>query len=361
MSAFPYNHLISSLKDAVISSVRQGETTARILSATYNDPFFDERRPTSTRGSKRPNTKCSVRFGKYGDKDSEYQNISGLCAYPTGDIVVADCNKNRISLLTSSGVSKSSFRCDCSIRDVTISKTGTLLVTVSQSEAAIMHEYALDGRLLARYGDKYKNENPFGIAVTSRNKIVISGIQQNRILLFNDRKKPIHWFGSGGDTLEQFLFPYYLAINSRDDVIVSDSGNHRIKVHKTDGKFKHSFGSQGSKDGALFYPMGLCVDQFDNIYVADANNYRVQMFSPKGKYIATPVKNTFEYGMDVKPINVTFTCDQLVISLRGTRYAEIQIFDWDPSIYSSNTKRPSLLRCCGSNKVADIGHYQAWS
>ncbi|XP_060062593.1 tripartite motif-containing protein 3-like [Ylistrum balloti] len=358
VSGFPYNHLIASLKDAVRINTRPDSFHSnRVPSATSER---GDRRPVSTRASTRPSTKCSARFGKFGEKDAEYSNISGLAVHPTGDIVVADCGKNAITVVGFNGVSKNSFSCKCCIRDVAVSKSGSLLVTVSQSNGAILHEYTLDGRFIAQYGDTYENENPFGIAVTHRNKAVISGMTKNRILIFNDRRKQTNWFGEAGDTLEHFLFPYYVTVNSRDDVIISDSGNHRVKVNKIDGRLKFSFGSQGSKNGRMFYPMGVCVDYLDNIYVADANNYRVQMFSYKGKYLATPIKNTFTYGIDVKPINIAFSHDQLVVSLRGARFAEIQVFEWDPSIYAES--RTSLLGCCGTyNKVSDSGVYHAWS
>lgn len=357
VSGFPYNHLITSLKDAVRSSARPDSFHSNRIPSANSER--GERRPISTKAS-RPSTKCSARFGRFGEKDAEFNNISGLTVHPLGDIVVADCGKNVITIMGFNGIAKHSFSCKCSIRDVAVSRSGSLLVTVSQSDGAILHEYSLDGRFIAQYGDKYAQENPFGVVVTNRNKVVVSGMSKNRIFIFNDRRKQTHWFGEAGDTLEQFLFPYYVTVNSRDDVIIADSGNHRIKVTKMDGKLKFSFGSQGSKNGKMFNPMGVCVDYLDNIYVADANNYRVQMFSHKGKYLATPIKSTFTFGMDVKPINIAFSRDQLIVSLRGARFAEIQVFEWDPTVYTE--PRVTLLGCCGaSNKVADSGVYHAWS
>lgn len=97
----------------------------------------------------------------------------------------------------------------------------------------------------------------------------------------------------------------------------------------------------------------MFVDKHDNIYVADANNFRVQVFSPEGEYLSTPVENTYEFGVDVKPTNVIVVDNRLVVALRGTRVSLLQIYDWDGSKYAQSTKTArkksasgGLLECC---------------
>ncbi|CAG2257275.1 TRIM2_3 [Mytilus edulis] len=354
VSAFPYNHLITSLKDTILSS-----SLSQNQSGSKGDrPDFPlTERPTSKKSS----LTFSQRFGQFDSGPEGFVNISGLAVCPkTGRIIIADCSKNTITIYIPDGDTKNvSFKCDCSIRDVAVTKAGSILVTVSRSGNAILREYTTDGRLIAQYGDVYKSENPFGIAISKRERIIVSSLQRNRVHIFTDRKKHAFSFGTGGETLEQFLFPYYITTNSKNDIIVSDSGNHRIKVHKTDGSIRCMFGSQGSALGSLFYPMGICVDDYDNIFVADANNYRVQLFSPKGEFLACPVQNTFQLGIDVKPVCVAYTKNQLIVSLRGTRFSEIQIYDCDTSKFKSRPK--ACCSCC----FFRVGHtdepLEAWS
>ena len=366
MTGFPYNHLIASLKDTLTYKQKNPAKTSNLLGVDdINPPFNSEsndKRPISTRISFRPSTKCSARIGRFSEDDSGFANISGLDSFQeTGDIVVADCVKNKIAILSPGGNQKHSFIVPFSVRDIAITKSGSLLVTVGRTSGHLLHEYTLKGRLVAQYcsAADCRPANAYGVVMTSREKVALTDIQQGRVLIMNDRKKQTHFFGSAGDSVDQFLFPYYIARSSKDNLIVSDYGNHRIKIHQMDGKLKLLFGGHGSAPGELFYPMGVCVDQMDNIYVADANNYRVQMFSKKGQYLATPIKNTFDFGADVKPVNVCFSRDQLMVSLRGTRYAEIQIFEWDPTDYCESSG--SSLLCCTSNKVSDSGLYHAWS
>jgi hypothetical protein len=78
-----------------------------------------------------------------------FVNISGLAVCPkTGRIVIADCSKNTITIYIPDGDTKNaSFKCDCSIRDVVVTKTGSILVTVSRSGDAILREYTTEGHL----------------------------------------------------------------------------------------------------------------------------------------------------------------------------------------------------------------------
>lgn len=353
VSAFPYNHLITSLKDAVLSSSKQpGQSGSK-----SNQPDF----PLTERpSSKKSTVTFSQRFGQFDSGPEGFVNISGVAVCPkTGRIIIADCSKNTITIYIPNGDTKNlSFKCDCSIRDVAVTKGGTILVTVSRSGDAILREYTADGHLIAQYGDMYRSENPFGITVNKRDRIIVTSLQRNRVHVFNEHKRHAISFGTGGENLEQFLFPYYVTTNSKNDIIVSDSGNHRIKVHKTDGSLRCCFGSQGSSPGTLFYPLGICVDDYDNIFVADANNHRVQLFSPRGEFLACPVQNTFQLGIDVKPVCVAYTKNQLIVSLRGQQFSEIQIYDCDTAKFKT---RPKKCGCC----FFKVGHtdepYEAWS
>ena len=346
---FPDNHFITSLKDTVEAKRKTGG----LLDS--NSFEKDELRPLV-----RQDSVITVQFGKrcasivgkmgsFGMDSHELLHISGMCVnHITDDIVVADCSLNKIVMFSMAGHYRGGFVCDCSIRDVAITGNGNILLSVSRAGSAILREYKIDGTLLASYGSFHKYENPFGLTITSRGKVIITSLQYNTINVFTERKKPSTKFGSRGCGPNHFMLPYYTTVNSRDDIIVTDSGNHRIKVHKNDGSIERTFGGQGSKKGELFYPMGVCTDMYDNIYVADANNFRVQMFSSSGEYLACPVSDTFEFGIDVKPVNVLVVKKKLFVSFRGTKFAEIHEYLWDAAPYraSIQSNKSSGLFCC---------------
>lgn len=347
---FPDNHFIVSLKDTVDwqsqHSPNRSEESDRFTYVSEKIPILSENHPVAymPQHSASPNTT----IGHFGMDVEGFVHVSGMAiSFVTDDIVIADCSLNKIIIYSLHGQYRGSFVCDCSIRDVCVTRFGTILVSVSRCGSAILREYDFGGKLIGQYGSFYKYDNPFGITITNREKILITSLQNNCIHVFTERKKPSIKFGSRGSGPNHFVLPYYVAVNSRDDIIVADSGNHRIKLHKNDGSFISSFGVQGSKDGQLFYPMGICVDRHDNIYVADANNFRVQMFSQEGVYLATPLRDTHRFGMDVKPTNVVIHNQQLIVALRGTKFAELHVYGWDTSHICRIETNVTSATCCG--------------
>lgn len=348
VGGFPDNYFIKSLQQTVETS--GGTISAKELSGSFRStelvPILQADKPvlfTNHRGAKLLNS-----FGVFGTDARGIVHVSGITiSKVTDDVVVADCSLNKIIVFSLKGVFRFEFVCDCSIRDVAITRAGTILVSVSRAGSANIREYAFDGRLIGSFGSFYKYDNPFGITVTRQDKIIVTSLQQNNIQIFTERKQPSFKFGSRGSGLNHFLLPYYVCTNSKGNIIIADSGNHRVKVHKNDGTILLTIGGQGSENGDLFYPMGICVDDHDNIYVADANNFRVQMFSPEGEFISCPVSNTYEFGMDVKPTNVVVYHNKLIVAMRGTRFCQIHIYAWDTSGYRQiSKKQSSSTGCC---------------
>ena len=336
VSGFPDNYFIKSLQETVESS-----------DGTIN--------PKDIPGNLRTNNTelTSVHqllrhFGQFGTGPEGLVHVSGLTiSKVTGDIVISDCSLNKVLVYSLRGEYRSEFICDCSIRDVALTRAGTILLSVSRSDSKNIREYGFDGRLIGSFGPFCKYDNPFGITVTQQDEIIVTSLQQNNIQIFNDRKCSSFNFGSRGGGLNHFLLPYYVCMNNKGNIIVSDSGNHRIKVHKNDGSILLTIGNQGSENGELFYPMGICVDDHDNIYVADANNFRVQMFSPEGEFIKCPISNTYEFGMDVKPTNVSIHHNELVVVMRGTKFSQIQVYELDIcAIKPVPRKNKSLMSYC---------------
>ena len=343
VSGLPDNHFILSLADTVTpygGYQPHDDTTER-------SPLL-QRNELQTHSAENPN-KLIRRFGNYGTQPHEFIQITGLAVSTfTDDIIVSDCKLNKVGIFSANGEFRGSFTCNCSVRDVAFTRGGTLLLSVSRSDNAIMREYGVDGRYIASFGAFYAYENPFGLTVNKHDQPIVTGLRQNCVHVFTQRRKASVRFGTKGSGENHFQLPHYVTTNSRDEIIVADSANHRIKTHTLDGTFVSQFGKEGSKPGQLFYPMGLCVDRYDNIYVADANNYRVQAFSPDGRCLGFPVKDTYEYGVDVKPINVIFAqTNVLLVALRGSKFCQVHEYFWDVERFRPQPKSSfDLFSCC---------------
>ncbi|KAL4229940.1 zinc ion binding [Mactra antiquata] len=349
VEALPDNHFIVGLEDAVSaydshapniqhSSMKEDERKPLLPSTQVNHYS-----PVSSNNLVR-------RFGNYGTRSHELIQGTGIAVSKvTDDVFISDSFQNKILCYSTSGIFRNSFACDCLIRDIAVTKGGTILVAVSQAGNAILREYTTEGRLLASHGSFYSQENPYGVTLTRKNLAVVTGLRQNCIHVFTQHRKLSQRFGTRGRGRNHFISPYHGTMTTNDDIVVADSGNHRIKIHKLNGELLTEFGKHGTKPGQLFYPMGVCVDKYDNIYVADANNYRVQAFSKTGECLGMPVRNTYEYGMDVKPVNVEFSSDNvLLVILRGSKFCQVHAYMWNIEAYKPVLKSTwkELFFCC---------------
>lgn len=161
----------------------------------------------------------------------------------------------------------------------------------------------VQGDYLDEFG-KYGTEDgafvwPTDIEVDSQGNIYLADEHRNDIQVWDKGHNFVRkWGGSS-----QMNRPAGLAIDSRDNVLVSDTLNNRILRYTTDGQLLDSF------SGDLNMPWGLGVDRDDNIYVADWRNDRVQKFTPDGKYLATfgsPGNGTGELS---RPADVAIDAD----------------------------------------------------
>jgi len=88
-------------------------------------------------------------------------------------------------------------------------------------------------------------------------------------------------WGSPGEAINQFNFPFGIAVDLDGFVYVADTNNHRIVKFTSDGAFLTEWGSQGSANGQFITSRGIAVDLDGNVYVADSGNDRIQKFYDK--------------------------------------------------------------------------------
>ena len=341
---FPVNHFIVGLVDTV---QQYGPSYSHLSIQSEKTPLLPGSQTNHFKEEKVNKLIRSV--GEYGTERNQLKQATGITVSPfTDDIFISDAELNRVSVFNSFGQFRHCFQCDCSIRDIVITRAGTLLVTVSSAGNAILREYNVDGQLLSSYGSFYSHEHPFGVALSSKHQPIVTGLRQNCVHVLTSQCKPSVRFGSKGRGQLHFTSPYFVTINHKDQIVVSDCGNNRIKIHNIDGTFVRCFGQQGDKSGELFYPMGICGDKYDNVYVADANNYRVQVFSVDGESLGTPVVDTHVYGIDVKPVNVAFCQENiLLVVMRGSKFCQINAYMCDTSKYKRIEGGTwSALWCC---------------
>jgi DNA-binding beta-propeller fold protein YncE len=142
---------------------------------------------------------------------------------------------------------------------------------------------------------------PIAIAVDSSGNVYVlhdSPYEEvsSQVLKFDGNGRFLRRWGSPGSGIGQLSRPSGLAIDSRNNIVVIDTGNNRIQQFDKKGSFLSDLGSRGLGDGLFKGPRGAAVDNSGNVYVADTGNHRIQkfeeMFAIKGvvkKANGTPI------------------------------------------------------------------------
>lgn len=184
-------------------------------------------------------------------------------------------------------------------------------------------------------------ENPTAIALFKdafgMSTLLFADTNNHRIRSYTWNGMFIDKWGEEGDGPGQFRYPQGVAVNSRNEVVIADSGNHRIQVtagspdslDQLPGQFRFTFGRRGTGPGELEEPSGVAVDQDDNIYVADAGNHRVQKFDAQGRFLAAWGGSGREPGKLDRPMGLAIDRARKWLYVTDTDNGRIQKFDLD--------------------------------
>ncbi|MEM3916808.1 MAG: 6-bladed beta-propeller, partial [Candidatus Nitrosocaldus sp.] len=118
---------------------------------------------------------------------------------------------------------------------------------------------------------------PTGVAVDSRDRIIVADVWNNRIQVFDSNGNFLFNFGKEGSDDGEFMFPNGVAVDGFGNIIVADTFNNRIQVFDSNGNFLFNFGKEGSNDGEFSFPTGVAA-RGDMLAVVDTGNNRVQVF-----------------------------------------------------------------------------------
>ena len=101
--------------------------------------------------------------------------------------------------------------------------------------------------------------------------------------------------------------PWGVASNDSNEIFVSDMDNNRIVVFNEKGEFIRSFGQN-----LLNKPTGMCIDNEGRVYVANRGNNKILLFNANGEYITAVHKG--ELFQEPRQISLNaqgnlFVCD----------------------------------------------------
>lgn len=146
-------------------------------------------------------------------------------------------------------------------------------------------DYSYYGRL-----DKSAISSPSnftGIAFNSTGFAYVADIGNDGIHIFSPDGTYIKSWGSKGNGIGQFDYPFSLAIDPLDHVYVLDNKNNRVQKFDCNGGFLKQWGSSGNDNGEFNDPYGIAIDNDSMIYVRDirlGEFPRVQVFDSEGNF-----------------------------------------------------------------------------
>ncbi len=141
---------------------------------------------------------------------------------------------------------------------------------------------------------------PLGLDVDEQGRIVVTDVQNHRIILFDAYLAVELAFGSYGTHPGQFDAPEGVAFTRDGSILVTDSGNGRLQLFDTGGTFLRFIPSSGESN-PLLKPRRAVIDNTGNVYVADPEAGRVFVFDEDGALIRSIVPAGVS---DFKPTDV---------------------------------------------------------
>ncbi|MBW2693577.1 MAG: hypothetical protein JRE57_13250 [Deltaproteobacteria bacterium] len=183
---------------------------------------------------------------RYFGADTPLARPFGLALDSSGNLYVAEQEKQQIRIIDPNGKTLRFFRSDRLIRPVDI-----------ELDEARNRLYVADG--------SHQNS------------------KEHYVRIFDLEGNYVGEVGEGRGTAEgELLFPTYLAIDGAGSVYVADTMNSRISVFDAEGGFVRTIGSRGDGFGLFDKPKGVALDSFGNVYVVDSSWSNVQIFGPEG-------------------------------------------------------------------------------
>ena len=174
------------------------------------------------------------RTGTRGRGEGQLYNPCGLCTDTNGDVYVADCNNDRVSVF---------------------SKELSFLKHLGTQQL----------------------KNPHDVKVTP-----------NSVVVLDSSPNCINFFSRSGDLIRSCVTrgedgmvsdPSFFCLDPAGNILITDFNRDSIKILSPSGQLTHKIGEEGHETGELVEPYGICISETGTIFVvSDNSNYGLQSF-----------------------------------------------------------------------------------
>ncbi len=233
---------------------------------------------------------------------SDVNGPCGVAVSRHGDVFVAECLGDCISVFSSNGKKLRSFgECGCGEGEL----SGPCGVAIDDEDQVYIvdgcnrrvQKFTYDGEYVSCVGGEGGKGDvsflePDGIVFNPvSNKIYVVDNNAHQVIILTKELTYFDKFGrdneggNGGDF--EMHHPWGIACTDAGELYVTDSGDGScVQVFTSEGRFLRGFGQRGRESGLLQWPTGISVHPGGHIvYVCEYGNKRVSIFSSDGEYL----------------------------------------------------------------------------
>jgi len=237
--------------------------------------------------------KMSFSFGNKGSAPGQFNAPLGITTDRSGNVYVADTGNRRVQILTSRG-----------------SCTSIIPITAAAGE---------------------KPADPVDCAVDdSRRRLYVVDNDNHHLLVYSlAEARLLERWGSEGDGLRAFRYPFFTAVGTDTAVLVVDVLNTRIQVWSPRGEVISTIGEYGVDLGQLYRPKGVCINGENTVFVSDSYLGAIQVFNRFGHFqsvLADEKGNVLQWSA---PVGITVDDRQnlYVVEMMANRVRVYHIMD----------------------------------
>ena len=217
----------------------------------------------------------------------------GVAITQQGDMAIADCSDPSIKFYKTNGDFKSKFTVSGYPWNVAVGPDGRMFVTNQTKHVSV---YDVDGNLKQEFSakspdnvssDAQKTEL-WGLAIDNHNNLLVGECKQKYIS--KHRLDGTHVM-----SFKVTIHPWCIAVSPRNKIIISNADEDRaVQILDENGTHLHTLKPQSS-----WHPLGICCTSDDEVYIADYYSRSIHSYSTEtGEYIGCITKNvTYPAGL----------------------------------------------------------------
>ena len=261
--------------------------------------------------------------GKKGKGKKELDAVGLFFDEDTQQIYIADCDNNRVQVMSLQGEFITSFAQDVLRRPwgISVNKDYIFVTDVVHNSLFKFCKNTLEFLNSTKGSDGLQFSIPRGLCIDTNGDVFVTDYFNNGIVIFSTylqfksrfgshnlryprdvkltpdcvvvldwSSKCVHLFSRDGDYLNSCISqggeqnslvytPCFFCLDLSGNILISDGGHHCIKIFTQSGEFIHSIGREGNKKGEFIEPHGIAISKSGVIFVVSYNpNYSLQCF-----------------------------------------------------------------------------------